>query len=863
MPAAPASAPRAQRSAGTLIGRFVVLEHLGEGGMGEVLVADDPILSRKVAIKLVRGSSRDRDSRGRLLREAQAMARLSDPNVVSVYEAGIVGDEIFIAMELIEGESLRSWLAACERPWREILRVFLLAGRGLAAAHRTGFVHRDFKPDNVLVGRDGRILVTDFGLVSAVDAPTNEGGDRKRDPAAADLAPALLLSLTRTGDVVGTPRYMAPEQHRWEPASPRSDQFAYAVALHEALYRVHPFAAESHAELIANVVAGRRSSPASNDVPARILHLLSRALATSPAGRFASMEDLLERLAAASAPSAWPRRVGIATALVVTASVAGGVALVARSTTAVMPCATAGAPVVAVWGDDARRRVSDAFAAVNLPYAASALDHVLAALDDRARRLTAVHIEACEALRVRYTQSDEMRDRRMLCLARGRDVLTAAVRVLASADAETVSRAVDVVAGMGDVDTCQDEAALAVEAPPAAVRAQVTAVDQLVAEVNANRDAGRYAEASHLAEDALTRARQTRYLPVIARASAATVTYDLLRDGYVNRNLPITPLDAINAAERARDDKLAAELWVNFIYTVGVHNGLRVEARRWLPLAEAKLERAGSNPLLLAGLDNAIAGMHYWDEKYQEALARYQRVLEVRHRLLGPTNPSTLFAINNVALVRKELKEYGEALRLHLEALAGRQRVYGADHPRVGDSWENVGVVQQQMKAWDAARDSFLHAIQIRERALGQLNHRTLGTYKLLAETLIAAARYDEAAPYALRAYELNRAHPGKAIWHALNGLALRAKLEGARGDPRAARDYLRKAIDLDTGPPPESAQPLVELATVAYELGDGLIARRALGRALRLEEPGERTASTAEMWQRAHRLARQLGMEK
>lgn len=857
---ASAPAPRARRSAGSRIGRFVVLGHLGEGGMSEVVVAHDPILSRKVAIKLLRGSSRTRDARGRLLREAQAMARLSDPNVVSVYEAGVVGDEVFLVMELIDGESLQSWLAASDRSWRDVLRVFLLAGRGLAAAHRAGLVHRDFKPENVLVGRGERILVTDFGLVSAADA--NEPSARDDDLAASDPAPALQLSLTRTGELLGTPLYMAPEQHRGEPAQPHTDQFAYAVALYQALYRAHPFAAETHAELVANVLAGRRSAAPSGAVPARIFPVICRALAVSPDGRFSSMDQLLERLAAASAPRVWPRR--IATVITVAAAGLGGVVLFGGDSKDAPPCAAAADPVSVIWNDGARQQAKAAFAAAHVPYAMTSLEHVITGLDARARRLADIHVEACEATRVHRTQSNDMLDRRMLCLARSRDALDVTVRIIASADAKTVEHAIDLVAGLGEVDACRDAVVLAADMPPATLRADVDEIERLIAGANANREAGRYAEAIRMAEDALARAQQIHYLPAIAAASAAVVARDLLREGYGERKPQITLLDAVHAADRAHNDNLAAMLWTDFIYMEGVWAGHRTEARGWIPFAEAAIDRTGGDPLLSASLDSAIAGILYWDGDYQQSLERYQRVADVRHRLLGPTAPSTLYALHNLGLARENLGQYSEAVRLHLDALAGTQRVYGPDHPRVADSWQFVGLAQQKAKTWAAARDSLLHALRIRERALGPFHSRTMNIYTQIAGVLIDAGDYDDAAPYALHPFEVSRAHPGAVVWHAVEGLELLVKLEQRRGDLRAARAYLRDAIDLDPGPAPESlgiCRPLIDLAQIAYELDDVQSARRALNRALRLEHPGTTEPLPADIWQRAHRLARQLGM--
>ncbi|MGZ3460429.1 MAG: serine/threonine-protein kinase, partial [Archangium sp.] len=281
----------------TLAGRYTVLNPLGRGGMGEVVAAYDARLDRRVALKLLRqdwdSSQSQHDLETRMLREAQAMARLSHPNVVAIYDVGTLEDgAIFIAMEMVEGQTLRRW---CEQPrtWRETLAVYLAAGRGLAAAHEAGLVHRDFKPENVLVGRDGRVRVTDFGLARAgssqVETPSNTP---------MPLPPGALDSpLTLQGTLLGTPRYMAPELLRAGPADTRSDLFAFCVALYEALYKQHPFSGVTQAESTVAQLEGRmKPPPANTDVPAWVGRILEQGLRAEAAQRPASMEKLVAAL---------------------------------------------------------------------------------------------------------------------------------------------------------------------------------------------------------------------------------------------------------------------------------------------------------------------------------------------------------------------------------------------------------------------------------------------------------------------------------------------------------------------------------------------------------------------------------------
>jgi serine/threonine protein kinase len=308
------------------VGRYSVLRRLGRGGMSTVYRAYDPELDRQIALKLVTSwDESDAEGPARLVREARAMAKITHPNVAAVYDVGLVDDGVYIAMELIEGPTLEAWTSATPRPWTEILRMYLLAGRGLAAAHEAGLVHRDFKPDNVMVGLDDRPRVLDFGLArpAATDdedellLPDESSVPMSRsqplpqpsswDSASSGLRPTLgpqtasisgsfdlSIAVTRTGIVTGTPAYMAPEQHLGELGGPASDQFAFCVALWEALYRQRPFAGESFFEVADAIVEGRLLQPPSHPrIPGWITNLLERGLAREPEQRHPSMRSLL------------------------------------------------------------------------------------------------------------------------------------------------------------------------------------------------------------------------------------------------------------------------------------------------------------------------------------------------------------------------------------------------------------------------------------------------------------------------------------------------------------------------------------------------------------------------------------------
>ncbi len=279
------------------VGRFVILDRIGSGGMGVVFAAYDPQLDRKVALKLLRmrpdsGTSPE-DAQARLRREAQAIARLAHPNVVSVFDVGTYKSEVYIAMEFVEGATLTRWLRQWERPWLDVINKYRQAGRALAAAHAAGMVHRDFKPDNVLVGTDERVRVMDFGLARSMYESAQYGdGPFRRAASDSDVNSALGVTLTKTGSLLGTPRYMSPEQFRGDPPDARSDQFSFCVSLYESLYRQHPFEGDT-AEMLLRSESAEVRPPPSSDVPEWLHRVLLRGLAKTPEERFPSMDVLL------------------------------------------------------------------------------------------------------------------------------------------------------------------------------------------------------------------------------------------------------------------------------------------------------------------------------------------------------------------------------------------------------------------------------------------------------------------------------------------------------------------------------------------------------------------------------------------
>ena len=393
---------------GTRLGRYLLEEELGRGGMGVVYAALDPELDRQVAIKLLRtATSEGTEGKSRLQREAQALARLAHPNVIGVFDVGASGDEIFIAMELCRGGTLRAYQQ--RSAWKEIVLAYVQAGRGLAAAHAAGLVHRDFKPDNVLVGDDGRMRVTDFGLVRA------EGVSPASRPAIAVpkavTANALSSDLTEAGSVMGTPMYMAPEQMTGAAVGAAADQFAMAVSLWQALHGEPPFLAVDLSERVTEIAAGHRREPKHRAVPARVNKALARALANRPTARWPDLTaflDELERSTRSRAP--W-----IVAGGAVAAASLGVVALTLSRGGTGNTCAAADAAGVGLWSGR-RAAIEQGFRATGAPFAPSAFAFVDGRLGSFEQAWREAAVTACEDTRVRHAQSSAVLDQRQACL---------------------------------------------------------------------------------------------------------------------------------------------------------------------------------------------------------------------------------------------------------------------------------------------------------------------------------------------------------------------------------------------------------------------------------------------------------------
>ena len=785
----PASGNEPGLSEGAIIGRYVVLGLLGRGGMGEVYAAYDPELDRKIAVKLLRarghGDAAVAEGKTRLLREAQAIARLSHPNVVVVYDVGTFRDSVFIAMEFVEGNTVGYWLEAKPRKLKEVLDVFMAAGRGLVAAHAAGLVHRDFKPDNVMITRSGQVRVMDFGLArqqgrddepslavqKVLDAQERaaalaETVEPDVDPnATAKLAEGggaapppsssggyLQVKLTRTGAVLGTPAYMAPEQFAGTRGDARTDQFSFAVALYEGLYRQRPYAGSNVVALMANVVAGTITPPPENTrVPTWIRKILLRGLASTPDERFPSMTEMLDAL---SRDPAVRRRRWLGAATVVAAAAALGVGVFKTGASQRAMCAGGPARFATVWGPAQRSRVERAFHATAHKRADATFAGVARIFDDYATRWLGMYGETCEASRVRGEQSGDVLDLRMGCLAERLSSVKALTEVFATADTGVVDNAVAAASALPTLDRCADvEMLRAVVRPPddPAKRAEVTVLREELARINALAAAGRCERATADGRKALERASALEYQPLKAEALFAL---GRLGDVCLEAHEAIAYLEEAElAAETSRHDEIAivASLWIAGI-GADHHAQEAHTSWMWVKHGEAILRRFPGHPLLEAWAAVSRGVLLRQEGRLEESLAEERRALETKQSLLGPEHLDVAISAVNVALVLHELGRNDEAEPIIRRMLETTTRLVGPENARV---------------------------------ALVLLNH---------GETLTDLRRFDEAEAAIQRALAIWRERGASPFFEGY-GLMDLGRLKLAAGAPREARGYLERAV--------------------------------------------------------------------
>jgi tetratricopeptide (TPR) repeat protein len=772
----------APRARGSTFGRYVLLERVGAGTSGEVWAAYDPRLDRRVALKLLRrvahGARSDED-RARLVREAQAMARLSHPNVAAVFDAGEMEGEEYLAMAFVEGPTLRAWLAERRRGIDELLGALVQAGRGLAAAHAAGVVHRDFKPENVLLDAEERAVVADFGLA-------RPAGDARR--IAAGAAPDDPLA---TGAFVGTPAYMAPEQLAGGSVDARTDQFAFCVVLYEALYRERPFAGETFEALAFAVASGRiRPAPPASRVPPRLRKILLRGLAPDPAARYPSMDALLDALA--WRPVRRARLAAGALAIVAVAALAGGYGALRARTERLCARAGAEAELQGSWDASRRAQVEAALRATGLPFAEDAVRGVAAALDGWSGEWVAMWTDACEATRVRGGQTERVLSLRMRCLARRREELASLVDLLARADPKLAEKSVAAAQALRSVDVCGNVEALEAVVEPAdeRIRGEADRLARRLAEAQARFDAGRWPDALAIAGEVAAAAERLGFAPLLAEALVLRAALEG-RSGDP-KNAERTLHAAVAAAERGRHDEARARAAALLVWNVGFRQARTEDGLRLASHALAVMDRLALGEELRADVESALGATLRAAARYDEALHHDLASLALRKKALPAGHPRIAATESNIAGLLLALGREPQAL-VHAErAVALYERSLGAHHPDLAAAHGNVGATLFHLGRYAGAAEAMARSLALKQAALGRDSPAIIHSLNNLAQA--RARQGDAAAALALaeRALAIARAsgRDDLTVAHAWYSLG-RARLAG--GDVAGADAAFRE----------------------------------------------------------------------
>ncbi len=727
-------APAAELEIGTMVGRYIILRTVGRGGMGVVYLAFDAELERQVALKLMNVPSGGSTSgtlggvRARMLREAQALAKLSHPNVLPVYDVGSHADIVFMATEYVEGNTLREWATTKPRAWRDIVQVFLAAGRGLAAAHAAGLVHRDFKPQNVMIAHDGRVRVMDFGLVRTISEDVVTAVPDRNDMPSGHLDPD-----TSHGASVflGTPAYMAPEQHRMADVDARADQFGFCVALYECLYGLRPFPS-TRDDMLQACQSGHLATPTiRRTVPAWLRKLLLRGLSFHPNDRWPSMDALLHVLAS-HAHKRWYWAATVPAVVLASLAMATWAPHLAQRS---QMCSGGPARMDSIWSSVQKHTAKSALMATGVNYAQDSWLRVESLLDTYATQWLEAHQEACEATRVHNVQPETIMDLRMRCLQRRLWELDGLTKTLSRADARVVERAVEAASGLPPVSGCSDVERLQAQTPPPDdehERARVDALGERLAEAKALGASGKTKEGLENTKAILEEAKHVGYPPLEAEVWLQLAK--LHADAWAPA-AEEAAMQAILLAESGKMDELRAEATVLLVEIMGAIQGLPHEAQTWANQAQAILDRLGGVPALEADLLGSLAHASHMRGEYRRELELGQRQLTVSERIKqtdGRGDVRVARGLFFVAMASRKLGEYHQARTSLERATKLLEENLGPRHPQLADMFLELGRIYLLQGEYLLAHTTMQRAQTIVEVSLGKERGVTLHAHVTL-----------------------------------------------------------------------------------------------------------------------------------
>ncbi|GJM09171.1 MAG: hypothetical protein DHS20C11_14470 [Lysobacteraceae bacterium] len=764
-------------SSGSKLGRFLILDAVGQGGSGAVYSAYDPKLDRKVAIKVLpRGS---REDALRLAREARSLAQLSHPNVLAVFEVDEDQGVSYLVTELVTGSDLAQWLKSAH-PWAEVLELFMDAGEGLQAAHAVGLVHRDFKPANVLIGDDGRVRVADFGLARPADTSTPTA---RTAPLSGDN-----VRLTETGTLFGTPAYMAPEQWRGELADARSDQFAFASALYEALYREPAFSGQGGDARLQSMGEGPMEPVDRRRVPHAVHQVLEKALAYDPEQRFEDMPALLSALQKASTLR---RRQRTAVAGVAAAVLIGMVVANFSQPDKCLPPAGFGV----AWQESARQQIRTAFSATGLPYADQAATQLFAIVDNYMDGWENAFVSACEATHVTNEQSLDLLDRRMVCLDSRRSQLDELAELMKTADANVVRRSAQAAGALPDLAQCADRTALLSRNPlpaEASAREEMEWLDRIISRGQVMHDAGQYQQADTMLTEHRDRAIEQPFLPTHAR-------YRVLAGQVASR---LDQLDrAIDDLKQGRflamlggDMDLAMLANAEWLWNAGYLQADYETGEELAIVARELMQRASLGNVSQAAFHNAFGSMRQTQENFSEAIAELELAVDLYRQAFGDPSyklGATLYNLANAqrqhGLTEQAAENYGRAMNTFSAAI-------GDQHPVNAILLGGVGGFLHEQGDLEGARESLLKALKVAELNYGPDHTETAIVLQNLGTLSNTEGKSADAVAYLSRALAILENSPAPdAVWVEESRVPLAQAMIDS-GDPQGALDMLSRA---------------------------------------------------------------------
>ncbi len=769
-----------------------------------------------------------------------ALARASDPPsrsaVVSVHDVGVTdGNRVWLAMELVRGQTLDTWLRARRRPWTMVLSLMIQAGRGLRAVHAAGLLHRDFKPANMMVESSGdgeRARIMDFGLVRATVSPER----RAESPITVDdVADASV-----TGTLIGTPAYMAPEQLRGETASERSDQFSFCVTAWEALYGVRPFAGQTVAELAAALERDRPTAAAGAAVPGWLRRVLERGMTIDPRARWPGMNEVLEALQRGRTQARWRRGLAVAALVgLVPAAIAGWNEFDGKRRTAA--CEQAGESITEAWNDEARAALRDGLLATNVGYARETADRVMPWLDDYAAAWQTARTETCIAADVHETWDEDARERGLWCLDERRMELDALVAELSRAEASAVEKAVQGAAQLGDVAPCRDvEWLRRLPSPPADHRDEVRAVSAELSRAMTLERTGAYERGLATALEVLVRAEALEWPPLVAQARFVAGALHSRRGDFAKAE-QVLELAYFEAA-RAGSPEVAWAAAEGLVRTVGVDLTRHDDGVRWSRLAEVVLTTL-PDPAELRRAKHLLhlSGVHEVMGAYDDAKVLGERALNLYETALGAHHPMVAVSLINLAAIAMRLGELKAAQASQERALAIFQNAFGPGHPEIAVSLSNLAIVHHSSGRHGQAKTLYERALAIMHNALGPEHLSVANTLSNLALVHEVMEEDEQAMVLLERALAIRRKavgpeHPLVATNH--HNIAF---IYDSMGKYAEAKGHYERALAIyekTLGPEHvDSVMSLASLAAVDFQTGAYERARTRWERALALYE--------------------------